>query len=512
MAPRDALNALAEFNLKELHLIKRSDGSRNVDLLCDKFLSAGLVPSNLRGSGDVRKVYCAIFDLALSHSFGCWIVDFVIEVCADRHLASDDPLEAQLLDGRLVADWSQSTLALMETDLVATLKNEVAFLDFVNTGKLERELGRCNALINILRTLDSISQGSMTAPSVAKDVTQAQLLLSSFQAMLWCARHQVHLQSNTGTFASIPEWLQRVQSRREQRRSKGLFLDDMLTGLVIGGVYPFSSLQNALFMLFITIRDVGSAEEFASTFSLPLYLVHMWQAQYLLDCVVGPAGSAAAAAELSGEATPLQLASQLLSGSVQPDTPFKFIEVLAEVGAPEVALGVHRAQVGGSSSSQSRGGNSNDGDMEQEQQNEVSLPQALTLLDLRLRCGLLAESFLWMRSHLESRPPATRVSHPVLILTLANWAVVSSSQDAAPGLPKRSWATDLLELPFTGQEEEVLVCWLVSCTIKYKSTSTPKLQNASTFFVNGFKNKFLAKKSSPGLPKRSWAKRPVGET
>lgn len=175
--------------------------------------------------------------------------------------------------------------------------------------------------------------------------------------------------------------------------------------------------------------------DFRSTFHLPAPLVATWRAAFLLDCV-DPAAVAA-----SGEDPGLTAACQLLAANVQPDTPFKFIEVLVSLGRADVALAVHRAQAGGSTAG-------------------YSLAQATTLLDLRLRCGLITEAFLMLRAHAVAQAdPVQRSAHVRQLLRhLADWAVESSTK----GQPQ-PWVASLMELPFNEQvsernREAVCVC------------------------------------------------------
>ena len=171
------------------------------------------------------------------------------------------------------------------------------------------------------------------------------------QTMQWCAQQRLHERSTTGRYASMPEWHRRVQARRERRQAQAagstLFLDDTLSRLCIAGAYPFSSLQNAVFMLFVTIKEVDAAafhaklslllyylmdvghvggpggagvDAFRLSLRLPLHVVAVWQARYLLDCADPlvperaplplPAGGAA------GEDSSLARACQLLTCSV----------------------------------------------------------------------------------------------------------------------------------------------------------------------------------------------------
>ena len=101
----------------------------------------------------------------------------------------------------------------------------------------------------------------------------------------------------------------------------------------------------------------------------------------------------------------------------------------------------------------------------------------------------MTEAFLWMRSHLGALPEEARQQHTEALVTqLAQWAV-SSPHPSGRSQPRQSlpqqgagaqgassssggsgggggggmsWAKQLLELPLSGGEEEVLVSWLVA--------------------------------------------------
>ncbi|MEW5320305.1 MAG: hypothetical protein WDW38_011387 [Sanguina aurantia] len=179
----------------------------------------------------------------------------------------------------------------------------------------------------------------------------------------------------------------------------------------------------------------------------------------------------------AGEASDAALASacHLLTTSAQPSLPFEYVEALAALGRPEVALAVYRVQAGGghgcgggSSSGGSGSGGSGSGGG-----GHRSLEREQTLLNLRLKCGLLHEAFFEVRRHCAGIHSAELKSrHTTHLLTfIANWDLqnLNSSQASArdggaaagaTGVEEPQWVTRLLQLPLDQSEEDVLVGWL----------------------------------------------------
>lgn len=171
-------------------------------------------------------------------------------MCGDRSLTSDDALEAQLLDGSTVAEWAGSSLRASEEKLQAALKSDALLTKYISTS-LSNELSKANTLCSTLHALARIhGAGAMAGSSIAfspreqqagstatgsraqrgvqSELQQALLLQQALQMLAWCVRHRLHERPHTGRFSSMPEWLRRVQGRRERRPGRSLFLDDML--------------------------------------------------------------------------------------------------------------------------------------------------------------------------------------------------------------------------------------------------------------------------------------------
>ncbi|KAG2435928.1 hypothetical protein HXX76_007123 [Chlamydomonas incerta] len=544
-----ALSQLASCNLKELHL-KRADGSRILDSLHATCRAANVIPASAPDATPKER-YLAVFDAALAGGLGCWILDYVEVVCADRHLTSNDPLEAYLLDGGFVKAWAAACLARAEQAATSALTADMAFHSFQSSGQLQGQLAQTRVLVAVLRALDRIraaAAGGTAAGgnaggaagdrlSVKEELRQAVLLEQAFQVMDWCARQGLAepRAAATGRFGSYPEWSRAVNARRARAAPRPLFLDSLLQSLSLSGAYPASSVQHMLHTLLLVVRDPepaawaaklallsyflldagvlegagaaagqagtgagaglgpGSAaagggearvetalEELRRTFRLSAAAVGVWQCNYLLDCAMpdGPDGS---------EDPYLARACALLPSCVTPTLPFAFIEALLALGRPGVALAVDRGQSGseasGSGPAAAAGGGSTGRPCR-------TLAQATTLLDTRLRCGLMTEAFMLLRQHVSDLAARLHAAgggggggggraeleeHTrVLLGRLAEWAAAQDEAGAAAAVAaaggstatlaaaaSTGWLNRLTELPLNATEESVLVAWLV---------------------------------------------------
>jgi hypothetical protein len=161
------LSVLAAANLKELHY-QRDDGTRNIDALYSSCVRSGLIEAQAGVARETDK-YERVFSVALDHMFGCWVIDFVEEVCGDRLLTSNDPTEAQLLDGEFVRRWCQKTLAQIEGELVAALKSDLVFQEYQGR-QVAKDLGRVSMLRSVLDALDRIWGGGGHSGAAARCV------------------------------------------------------------------------------------------------------------------------------------------------------------------------------------------------------------------------------------------------------------------------------------------------------------------------------------------------------
>lgn len=208
-------------------------------------------------------------------------------MCADQHLASHDPTEAQLLDGQFVKEWCQSVLRESQEQLQSALQTDAQLAAYI-TVQLQRELSKANVLVSVLNALGRIygvagktghgpsaaTGTEMSAVSnrcgtrnlvarihpvrftepllnlfkssiqglfvselrpkymclckeqsghlcavlcrdrgVSAELASSQQHQQALQLLAWCARHRLHEAPHTGHYASMPEWMRRVQVR-----------------------------------------------------------------------------------------------------------------------------------------------------------------------------------------------------------------------------------------------------------------------------------------------------------
>ncbi|GIL57382.1 hypothetical protein Vafri_12634 [Volvox africanus] len=507
------LDVLSSCSLKELHL-KRADGNRIMDSLYKTCITKKLIPSS-NPAGNSYQCYVAVFDAALNGGLGLWILDYVEVVCADRYLTSSDPLEAQLLDGGFVKDWAQGRLKRAEEVIDAALGSDAALSTF-QSSQLQQQLAQMRVLVSVLRSLDrirTIAAGGMwattsTSPvaslgavtdrlSVKGDLQRAILLEQALQVVDWFARQRLlGPGSNPGRFGAHMEWRRLVSRRTAKASHRRIFLEELLQSLELRSSYPEISKAQMLKSVLLKSRDVDSTtwttklallvyylmdaalldsgpgqggpwgprfqdavEDMRRTFRLSAADLGVWQCYFLLDC--------ASPASTEAEDPFLARACALLPSHVAEDTPFPFIEVLLALDRPDVALSLDRGQSewgpgGATTAPASTSGRCG-----------RSLEQTLTLMDVRLRCGLMTDALMLLRQHtadLVARGKSeteVRRQTRVLLRHLAEW---TKDADKVAGMPEAAgpdvtggggWLNRLTELPLNVIEEFVLLEWLV---------------------------------------------------
>ncbi|KAJ9512906.1 hypothetical protein QJQ45_029122 [Haematococcus lacustris] len=533
-----ALDAFASCNQKEL-LKLRSDGTRLLDGLFDLLLTAGLAQPT--PGSDLRHKLSCVFDVAWSSCLGCWIVDYVAEVCGDPYLTSTSPSEALLLDGSFVRDWATSRCQATASSLAAALRSEAQFRLFME-GRLAGERAKASTLEAVLQALgelQGLAEGQASRAGWEADLQAAQLLQQALGLAAWCGRHQLHSLGARGRYASLPEWSGAVAARRKRRPRMPLFLDDCLQALDLTGCYPFPSLAACLLALGCTCRDASSAAwqhklallvyyladlgllegggraghdlltDLGACFHIPASTLATWHAAFLLDACTSPyttpghqppppahASSPSLPPHTPQPSTPtdasLDAAALLLvtHAHCQPRLPTKCMEVLVGLGRPEVALALHRGYAG------SRGAEGGAG-VDQE---ELVGGVPRMLVELRLRCNLLAEALHLARSFIAACPDSPPLSPPSpshshshtsrcdmqreLLHAIADWSAAAQRsaqmQSVSCGsegkLPPA--AALLLEMCFSEEEESCLVEWLAAQLDPSRPSPTPSSSGA----------------------------------
>lgn len=459
----------------------------------------------------------------------------MLEVAADPSCTSADPTEAYLLDGECVKAWVARTMQRAEAELAAALRSDSEFREYLGQ-RLHQELSRIGALVGIATALDRPMSagaadagggGGMSAAAFRQHIDQGHLLRTCLEVLAWCVRHQLQVRPPTGCHASLPEWVRRLQQRRDRCHLRTLFLDGLVRQLRLDGSYPFPSLHKATSTVFLSgggravdaatvdarlalftyyLMDVGyvppptpppgsdgaraTQHQFAAAAaaaasppsSSPLddlcsggsgglaaaaaaaWKLDVWVSQYLLDC-----------ADPADAANPhLDHACAVLRRCARPEVPFALLEALLALGRPHVALAVHRAQAGSRSSAVVAG------TLGAAIEPAADLHQTQLLIELRLRCHLLAEAFAMVHASAAgaaaasgapaaATPPSgaataaaaavsaasqTQKHIKALVAQLLDWALQHNSTDTP-------WLKQALELPWApGAEEAAVVDWL----------------------------------------------------
>ena len=108
------LQQLAEADPRELHL-RQADGRRALSHLHDAAVAAGLAPGG--GASTELQQLRALFDAAVQHGLGAFVLDYAQCVALDPGLTSRDPLEAHLLDAGLLQAWCAAKVTSVMDEL-----------------------------------------------------------------------------------------------------------------------------------------------------------------------------------------------------------------------------------------------------------------------------------------------------------------------------------------------------------------------------------------------------------
>ncbi|GLI67531.1 hypothetical protein VaNZ11_011745, partial [Volvox africanus] len=382
------------------------------------------------------------------------------------------------------------------------------------SSELQQQLAQMRVLVSVLRSLDrirTIAAGGMwattsTSPlasfdavsdrlSVKGDLQRAILLEQALQVVDWFARQRLlGPGSNPGRFGAHMEWRRLVSRRTAKAAHRRIFLEELLQSLELRSSYPELSKAQMLKSVLLKSRGVDSTtwttklallvyylmdaalldsgpgqggpwgprfqdamEDMRRTFRLSAADLGVWQCCFLLDCA-SPASSEA-------EDPFLARACALLPSYVTEDTPFSFIEVLLALDRPDVALSLDRGQESGPGATTAPASTSG--------RCGRPLEQTLTLMDVRLRCGLMTDALMLLRHHtadLVARGKTeteVRRQTRVLLRHLAEWAKeadkgAGTAEAAGPvATGGGGWLNRLTELPLNATEEFVLLEWLV---------------------------------------------------
>ena len=94
----------------------------------------------------------AVFDVALRNGLGCFVLDYVHEVCSSSSLVSSDPVDAALLDGATVEHWCARALKKCK-DRVLEQLNNMGLQRLKDSSILQQESGCTNSLLLVVNAL-----------------------------------------------------------------------------------------------------------------------------------------------------------------------------------------------------------------------------------------------------------------------------------------------------------------------------------------------------------------------
>ncbi|KAI4370000.1 hypothetical protein MLD38_018388 [Melastoma candidum] len=390
-------------------------------------------------NADVQRLY-SLFDVALDNNLVSLIYQYVTDVCLDENAVSSDPVTSFLLDEVVVKDWCKRTFSNIVAELrgIYNLEPEVMKC---RSSSLLRYLALLAGLSSVVEVMESSFKGSLSSQMHELQNLHESIMKTKQHAeiMMWCIRNEF-LENFRPRFPNFSSWCSAVRERKaaavkrawpdavnHSSESSGqdgtLFIEDALANLEVddvsgakigeeselfslqkfsgslflkskidgvSGSYPFENLRTAADMLFLTgssemvvakraiflyylydrhwteddkgWRDI--LDDFAVSFKVTRHLLLESHTFYLLDDDTEQALKEACRLlpEISGSAT-------------HPKIP----QVLLERQVPEMALMVFRWS-------------GRDGMSEQ-----MSLPEAVTAVRVRLECGLLTEAFTYQR-------------------------------------------------------------------------------------------------------------------
>ena len=107
MAPLVSLSAVTAAGVAATiprQLTFMNAGERNLQTVYTTLCAHGLAAVD--AVDDISKLF-SVFDAAVDKGMGCYVNDYVVEVCADKYLTSNDPNEAYLLDAECVHQWAR---------------------------------------------------------------------------------------------------------------------------------------------------------------------------------------------------------------------------------------------------------------------------------------------------------------------------------------------------------------------------------------------------------------------
>ncbi|EOY24269.1 HOS1 [Theobroma cacao] len=390
-------------------------------------------------TADVQRLY-SFLDVALENNLVSLVCHYVTDICMDETAVSSDAVTALLLDEKVVKDWVKRTFKNIAIELQGIYYLEVEEMKS-RLGSLLKFSVHLAGLSCVLEVLESSFKGRLLAQLHDLHHLQESILKTKqhLDIAIWCIRHQFleHVRSRHTNFTS---WRNLVRERKSAAikrawpdvvdhsadptgQAGSLFIEDALANLEIEqaydqeigeesdfpflqkngalpffrskiegmtGCYPFENLRAAVDILFLR----GSSDLVVAKQAILLYYLfdRHWSMpeeewRHIVDDFAASFGISRHSLlesftfclldDHSDEA--LLECHQLLPEIYGPATHPKIARVLLERQNPEAAQMVLRwsGRDGGSQL--------------------VLLSEAVTIVRVKVECGLLTEAFTYQR-------------------------------------------------------------------------------------------------------------------
>lgn len=404
----------------------------------------------------IQRLYC-LFDVALDNNLVSLICHYVTDVCMNENAVSSDPVLSFLLDEVVVKDWCKQRFKAIIHDLQIAYRLDLKGMKS-NLCSFQKLASQLIGVSNILEVMVASFKDNLSA-----QLNDLHVLLSStlktkqhLEIMIWCIQHDF-LENIQSCYPDYQSWASQAQERKSAaimqswpdsssylayyggRSEPALFIEQALSNLEIeecygdkhdeidvfclkdtnspimfsskisesyknhaSACYPFKNARAAVDVIFLqgasdmvvakraiflyflfdrhwTLPDAEwryLVDDFATCFGIGRLSLLESLVFYLLDDHTDQA---------------LQEACALLPEIAGPDTHPKVAQVLIERQCPDVALTVLRCS-GHDGFSRYDSSEDNGGKI-------VLLDEAVTVLRVRIECGLLTEAFMYQRMY-----------------------------------------------------------------------------------------------------------------
>ncbi|TYJ06413.1 hypothetical protein E1A91_A12G232300v1 [Gossypium mustelinum] len=472
---------------------------------------------------DVQRLY-SFFDVALENNLVSLVCHYVTDICMDETAVSSDVVTALLLDEKVVKDWVKRTFKNMATELQRIYYLEIEEMKN-RLGLLLKFSVRLTSLSSVLEVLESSFKGRLSAQLHDLHHLQESILKTKqhLEITIWCIRHHF-LEQVRSRHADFTSWRNHVRERKSAAvvrawppadvldlstnstgQEASLFIEDALENLdiyeeigeesdfaflkkngalsflqsKIGGIagyYPFESLRAAVDILFLRggsdlvvakqaifvyylfdrhwsrpkeeWRDI--VDDFAASFGINRHSL----LESFIFCLLD---------DHSDEA--LLESCQLLPEISGPETHPKIAQVLLERQNPKAAQMVIRwsGRDGGSQL--------------------VSLSEAVTIVRVKVECGLLTEAFTYQRmlcAKVREKKFKYELSGDAFddlkgqSRSWMDWLEALVTEFCCLCI-RRNMVDRIIELPWNGEEEKYIHKCLLDCASDDPTTSIASL-------------------------------------